>query len=77
MSENPAGAPTAYDPHAERYVHGGRQWPNTDQGWSEYLDAIHDPDFWPSMRELDAWDARDAWNTARTAWTEARDGGDG
>lgn len=72
MSENSNEARERYGPKAERYLFGGRKWPNTSEAWSEYLDAIHDPHFWPSMSELDAWDARDAWQEARRAWMESQ-----
>ena len=73
MTENSNDPRARYDPKAERYQFGGRTWPNTDEAWADYLSAIHDPQFWPSMSELDAWDARDAWHKARTAWSEARE----
>lgn len=73
MTENSNDPRARYDPKAERYQFGGRQWPNTGEAWADYLSAIHDPHFWPSMSELDAWDACDAWQKARTAWSEAQE----
>jgi hypothetical protein len=72
VSEKLNEAPARYDPDAPRFIYAGSNWPNTGEAWSDHLAAIHDPQFWPSMDELDAWDARDARHEARTAWTEAR-----
>ena len=63
--------PGSYFPSQDRFWCDGRHWPNTDEGWSRYLDGIHDATFWPSCDELDAWDAQQAWQRARAAWTEA------
>ena len=52
MSENSNEAPPRYDPNAARFIYAGSKWPNTGEAWSDYLDAIHDSHFWPSMEKL-------------------------
>lgn len=71
MSENSNEARMRDDPKGERFLFGGRTRPNSDEAWAAYLEAIHDPQFSPSMSELDAWDAREAWHKARKASSEA------